>query len=258
MSEEARRRISERMRQNNPMKRPEVAQRAGATNRERNHDKLAVETKRRRANGSFRPGVMTQAGRDAIAKRMRENNPMRQPAIVDKMRDTAKRTGHYQRAGERMRQAWADGRITPHVVKKGINKTEARLLEAIRPLGFRFVGDGTFWLKTTASGVSRNPDFIWQSGKRKTALLLNAVYYHTVKTDPETELHDYRKAGWNIFVLWLSGNGGHLPKYLMPAIVGEIGQWLAGLQSQKLKRPDIHQFSTSNAGLIITSSPPAS
>mgnify|MGYP001558513836 CR=1 FL=1 len=190
--------------------------------------------------------------------RMRLNNPMKRPEIIAKVQETRERTGANERVSKRNKRWWAEGKFTgAHrrmANSRGMNKTEAKLFGVIQPLGFRFTGDGTFWLQKTKSGIARNPDFIWGSGKKKTGLLLHGLYWHIqLKSNPETEIADYKAAGWNLFVLWISAKGYHLSNYMLPTITVEIAQWLNGLKSRRLRRPDIHQFSTSNAVLITTS-----
>jgi hypothetical protein len=253
----------QRMQTNNPMHDSASVQKMVQTREDTGVSARMSELARQRVlSGELgRKHPVSKEERRAISERMKANNPMKNPDVVAKMQATRKETGANERLSERAKEYWATGKFTSAhrrmANSRGMNKQESRLLEAIAPLGFRFTGDSTFWIKTTVSGISRNPDFIWQSGKDKTALLLNGVYWHTkLKADPELEINDYRRANWNLFILWIDNKtkGGHLTDYMIPAITTEVSAWLDGLKSKRLKMPDIHQFSTLNALLTITSS----
>ena len=85
----------------------------------------------------------------------------------------------------------------------GPNKMEAQLLLQIEPLGFRFVGDGRFWIGPCQSKKCRNPDFLFGSGRNKAAVLFHGKYWHTrADADDAEEMQDYRAAGWRVLVIW--------------------------------------------------------
>jgi G:T-mismatch repair DNA endonuclease (very short patch repair protein) len=95
-------------------------------------------------------------------------------------------------------------RNIPSMHKKGKNKSESRLDAIISAFGFKFVGDGQFWIGPCVSGLNRNPDFIYQSGKLKIAILSHGDYWHGRKKAGEdaAELNDYDMYGWRVLVIW--------------------------------------------------------
>lgn len=106
----------------------------------------------------------------------------------------------------------------------GPNKMEAQLLELIRPLGFRYVGDGRFWIGPCLSRKCRNPDFVFGSGKNKTAILFHGTYWHKrADSDDNEEKKDYRKAGWNLLIVWEK-------ELRNPSkLTNKVSRWLASL-----------------------------
>src|SRR3990167_8199102 len=254
MSLVARKAASERMKRNNPMKRHGVAAKAMKTKLERHGQdfytkhwqKIADEGR----NGKHIPSAKERA---AISVRMTANNPMKRASVVEKRKRSF--TPEYRRnLSECMKKTWRDGKITPVMFLgrgnvKAANKTELLLFPILTPMRGRFVGDGTFWLRVTESGISRNPDFIFGSGRKKTALLLHGVFWHQDKAKARAEIRDYRKAGWNLFVLWTK----RISSWMLPAIESEILAWLAEVKSSQSKTPVVRQFMTWNARRITTS-----
>jgi G:T-mismatch repair DNA endonuclease (very short patch repair protein) len=105
-----------------------------------------------------------------------------------------------------MTQRHAEGRVPNTRATRGLgpNKDEAALLKMIAPLGFRYVGDGKFWIGPCISGKRRNPDFIWRRWRRKIAVLYHGRYWHEQKGSPAAhaeELNDYLQIGWKVFVV---------------------------------------------------------
>lgn len=85
----------------------------------------------------------------------------------------------------------------------GPNGMESILLGMIEPMGFRFVGDGRFWIGPCLSKKCRNPDFLFGSGKNKAALLFHGRYWHErADADDAEEMADYQTAGWRVLVVW--------------------------------------------------------
>lgn len=174
---------------------------------------------------------------------MKANNPMKNSqtiAAVSKYLWTAE---HRQRMSKRMKKLWKEGKITSahrRLIGKKMNKTESLLSEVIRPMGFIYKGNGDFWIAGCQSGMARNPDFIWKSGKNKIALLMHGKYWHTMpNSNSSQEMRDYKDKGWSVFVLWVTNH--MLKKHLEP-IRTEIKSWLDGRLSSRSKTQDIRQF----------------
>src|SRR3990167_25448 len=141
MSDAAKESSSKRMRENNPMWRPDVAARAGKTRSLLHREQMSIKAKELRASGSFiRRSPISNTERARISERMLANNPMKNPLVVAKVIATRAITGSDAIADRRMRQTWAEGKITSaHRRMAGgrrtINKSEAKLLAIIGPLG---------------------------------------------------------------------------------------------------------------------------
>lgn len=124
-----------------------------------------------------------------------EKHPMRiisiREKVIKKLLETHVRT----------RQNWKDHR-EEMLSKMNVspNKLElkfSRILEE-NELSFKFVGDRTFWISGTLSGVCRNPDFLYLGyPKVKKVILLDGEYWHKNKNDfAETE--DYENRGYEV------------------------------------------------------------
>lgn len=256
LSPEARKAISERMKKNNPMKRAAVAKKMAATIKKRHGANFHSELfKRLWREGKIKGGrKLSRKEREAASVRMKAANPMKRGDVVERVKRSY--SPERRRAlSEQMKKSWREGRITPVMFlgkrkEKGANKTERMLFPFVRRHGGRFVGDGTFWIKNTASGICRNPDFIFGSGTEKVALLVHGVYWHRDAAAVEKELNDYRQAGWQVFVLWTK----RISPWMMEPIKAELRSWLAGLESLPLRTPEARQFMTWNVVRITTSS----
>lgn len=205
LSPEERQRRAERMRQ----------MRADGTITVTMTSRLGRPNKPKRDPNAPRPSMSMEA-RAAISKRMKANNPMRNP-------ETAARVG----ATKRQRWREATYHELEHQAGYGPNKAEATLLALIEPLGFRYTGDGSFWIGPCASGKRRNPDFIRQSGRMKTAVLYHGRYWHARSdADDAEELADYSAASWNVFVVLEH-------ELTSDDLVKKVSGWLASLPSNK-------------------------
>lgn len=235
-----------RMRENNPMRRPDVARRMGETRKAMHGARLSAMTKERRANGTFQPGPMTIEQRQRIAARMTANNPMKDASVIERVVATKRAMGQYEAASDRMKQTWADGKITSahrRMVggRRAINQSEAKLLAIVGPLGLKYTGDCSFWLTDTKSGKSRNPDFVSVTGQERIALLLHGAYWHRLRPeDTQAEMDDYSAKGWKVFVLWMEEK---ILKRHTETISAAVSGWLSGVRSNRSAMPDIHQFS---------------
>ena len=116
------------------------------------------------------------------------------------------------------------GRIKPWLnLSQRPTKPELQLTKLLFPLGFTYTGDRSFWIGPCQSGMRRNPDFVWRSGKRKVALLFNGKYWHDGGTKDATEMADYIGEGWRLCIIteeMLQDPEG---------VVAMVGLWLAGL-----------------------------
>ncbi len=113
----------------------------------------------------------------------------------------------------------------------GPNGMEATLLSWIEPMGFRFVGDGRFWIGPCKSKKCRNPDFLFGSGKNKAALLFHGKYWHErADADDQEELTDYQQAGWRVLVVWENELKD------MDAVRAKASAWLASLKLEKQEK----------------------
>lgn len=217
VSAEERRRASARMKQNNPMKQSHVVARVVHLRRERgDYRRFGELTQRLWAEGKLKHIPITQEQREAASQRMKAHNPMFNPETVRKV-VLVSRWRHFSDP-----KAYAERLIRKNI---GPNKTEARIEAALQPLGFRFVGDGKFWIGPCLSGKCRNPDFIWKSGRKKVGLLYHSNYWHNrPDSDDEEELRDYQALGWQIFVF----REGDLSKFA--EAIRRVQEWLVGLR----------------------------
>lgn len=245
---------SRRMRTKNPMKNPKVVAKMRATLLKRHGPGFMSKTfKRLWREGRIKGKPLSEKAKRLSSARMKARNPMKDPRVVAK----ALRNFSLERrvaASERMKRTWSEGKIIPAMFMgkgnvKGANKTERKLFPILRYYRGRFTGDGTFWLKTTQSGICRNPDFIFGSGKNKTALLVHGVYWHRDEAMAQAEIEDYLGAGWNLFVLWTK----HLSNWMRPSIKAEVKLWLSEVASSQSQTPVLRQFMTWNAVRTTTS-----
>lgn len=258
MSAKARRAASLRMKRNNPMRNKAAAARMADSKRKKYGDNYHSEHfKRMWREGKIVGGrKISLAERKAASKRMKARNPMKRPEVVDKVRKSLTPERRAAMAA-RIKQTWAEGKIVPLMYSgkgnvRSINKMESQLLPMVTTHGGKFVGDGSFWIHKTnsASGIARNPDFIFGSGKTKTALLLHGQYWHRDQEKAAAEIEDYRADGWNLFVLWVNR---HIAKWVMPEIEKAVVLWLA--ECSQSNQPIHRQFMTWNATRTTTSSP---
>ena len=147
---------------------------------------------------------------------MKENNPMRSFEVRQKVSRAIKKL--YEQDRRSMVERWVNAGASP-------NKAELLLLNLIAPLGFRYTGDGQFWIGPCQSGRCRNPDFVYGQGDQKVAILLNGEYWHNLpKSDDEMAMKDYLEMGWRVLII----KDTELDRPLLPMITG----WLHGVLSQ--------------------------
>lgn len=213
-NQEFRQQASDRMKMNNPMKRPEVRAKQSKSMKQ-HHVELADRLRKTREEGKLRHGTMTEESRAKLRERMKNSNPMRNPEVAQRVGLTA-RWRHLSDP-----KAYATRWVRKLV---GPNKAEQQVEELLTPLGFKFVGDGKFWIGPCPSGKCRNPDFIYKSGRLKMGLLYHSQYWHgEMPNDDEEELKDYQALGWQVFVLWEGA---------LPEAAEKVKAWLDGLRLQ--------------------------
>jgi len=88
---------------------------------------------------------------------------------------------------------WVIQRIKKY--KKSPNKTELVLSKFLKPYGFKFVGDGKFWI----GYPPKNPDFI--NKKEKKIIEFFGRYFHK-EEDEKIRYEQFKKYGWETKVLW--------------------------------------------------------
>lgn len=170
--------------------------------------------KRRHAEGTTglpKPGGKKRIVNPVVKKPKRKVNmsPEARARASEHMKRVNREVLTPERRAEMGRKTSATIRSRPYVEVEhldgpgGPNKMEATLMEVIAPLGFRFVGDGRFWIGPCKSRKCRNPDFLFGSGKNKAALLFHGRYWHQrADADDKEELDDYTSAGWRVLVIW--------------------------------------------------------
>jgi hypothetical protein len=203
---------SERMRRDNPMKRPEIREKRRHLSDKRKQD-LREQCRRLYAMGLFgHPPPMTEETKEAHRQRMRQNNPMKNPETRLKVSRAIQ--AQYKEDRCSMVKRWVNAGNAP-------NKAESMLAEIITPMGFQFTGGGQFWIGPCQSGRCRNPDFVYGTGREKIALLLNGEYWHSLpKSDDEAAMTDYSELGWQVFVVTDK-------ELIQPTVKTRIMDWLS-------------------------------
>jgi hypothetical protein len=102
---EARKAASERMKAHNPMHDPDAVARAVA-NRPKVNPKLSETQRRQYAEGTRTPSRAGTEARARSSARMKADNPMRQPDVVERVKRTRIDSGVNARIGERLRERW--------------------------------------------------------------------------------------------------------------------------------------------------------
>lgn len=245
---------SARMKKNNPMRVAATVKKMRRTMAERyGEDFTSKFFKQAWADGKIKGKPQSERAKALSRKRMKEKNPMHDAEVVARAM-MSRGPKHILAASERMKTMWREGKITPQMFKgkgnvKPANSFERTLILILEPMRGRFVGDGKFWIKKTASGICRNPDFIFGSGRDKIALLLHGTYWHRDPLATRLEIDDYAVAGWSVFVLWTK----RLSKWMLPSITQEVESWLSEARSSRSGGPTLRQFMTWNARRITTS-----
>lgn len=209
---EWRQRMSERMKTANPMKDPAAKERMGQSLRQSLAKAGHIERPWLRKKGRSSP---SPEAREKAKLRMLTNNPMKNPETVQRV--VLIRRWRQFSSPKSYVAKW----IRRHI---GPNKVEKALETLIAPLGFKFVGDGHFWIGPCLSGKCRNPDFIYKSGKLRIALLYNSRYWHDLlpTNDDAEELADYAALHWRVLVV--------KEEDMNSAVKDKVLDWLSGLR----------------------------
>ncbi len=252
MSLERRAAHSERMKRSNPMKNAKIVAKAQKTIKQRHGiDYSSRLFKRLWREGKIKGKPLSEKAKRLNSQRMKRSNPMKNPDVVKRAR-LAFTPARREAASQRMKQTWAEGKITPSMFMglgnvKAANKTERKLFPILRYYHGRFTGNGTYWLSKTASGVRRNPDFVF--GDKKMALLVHGTFWHRDPVQAALEMNDYMAAGWHLYVLWTK----RISNWMLEPIKEDIKLWLAEVRSSQSQTPVLRQYMTWNADRIITS-----
>ena len=227
-SAEERKQASERM---SRLRKSGVIQRGPMTEQEKeaHRQRATVSNPMRDPNIRMKMRESIIANKEAMMRateRMRKRNPMFNPISVTAMRQTLA-----QRHGERLallfRWYHLSGRIGQGFTHPALNRRptrpEALLIPLLEPLGFRYTGNRAFWVGPCKSGQRRNPDFIWKTGRHKIALLYNGTYWHERHGEDAIEIGDYESKGWQVFVVT------EVAMEDTEAIVAAVSTWLVGL-----------------------------
>lgn len=153
---------------------------------------LSERCKKRMDNGWVRP-PMSEKEKESIRQRMAGN----QFGAGNKMPDDLK---------ERHRARMKANNPRHEQRSPGPNKAESRLDKIVSPMGFLFVGDGSFWLPKGPSGKRRNPDWIYKDGSSKIAILHHGEYWHRDATAESIAMNDYEFFGWRVLIIWEKEN----------------------------------------------------
>jgi G:T-mismatch repair DNA endonuclease (very short patch repair protein) len=91
----------------------------------------------------------------------------------------------------------------PHLIGSSHfpNNLEQFGIKHLGPLGFEYVGDGSFWVTPKGTGKNLNPDFIRKSDR--TVVELFGEYWHR-NSNPEKRIKLFGIAGWTCHVFWES------------------------------------------------------
>lgn len=218
ISQEERDAQSERMKANNPVNSPEVREKIRQTLLAK-RAMLSERAKTMHAAGQFgEHKPMGPEARAKISQLMTDNNPMKRPEVAAKVA-MWHRWKNFANP-KAMAETWIRAGVAP-------NKAEQKLAQVLAPLGFRFVGDGSFWIGPCQSGMCRNPDYIYKSGRRKIGVLLNGAYWHQLPNrNDQQEMQDYQAYGWKMLVIMESELSN------TTTVLAKVKDWLAGLKSQ--------------------------
>lgn len=101
----------------------------------------------------------------------------------------------YKRAKSRGRQLWCSVEcyLKSKVWRNFPNLSEKELLKLVKPFGFKYVGDRTFFVG------KKCPDFV--NRKRKLVVELFGEYWHSRNEVPRRKRH-FQKHGFRCLVVW--------------------------------------------------------
>jgi G:T-mismatch repair DNA endonuclease (very short patch repair protein) len=166
--------ISNRMKENNPMKNIDIAKKVTESNRQR---------------GNF----------IKVSERMKNNNPMQNQETAKKTGIKQREIGHYDKISKLMKnggglKARISNRCKP-------NKPEQVMIDLIKEnnLPFNYVGNGKIWFKGETQHF--NPDFLSKNPKHIIEVFGKYWHKNTQKDDKE-RLATYSKYGYKTLIIW--------------------------------------------------------
>jgi hypothetical protein len=184
--------LSEKMKYDNPMKNPEIVGKVS------NSLKLlgpyfSQLMKLRWEEGKMSPHKMSLETRAKLSDNMKNNNPMFDKSVSDKVHNTLKekwKNPDYKRS-----------HLVHNFYRKRPTNLEESLIDIINKEGFpfRYVGDRRFWIGPCKSGKCRNPDFIHTDyPNRKEVIEICGWKNEIIKKERDDDYNDK-----NIKALWL-------------------------------------------------------
>jgi hypothetical protein len=252
---EMRARLSAAKKRDNPMKRPDVAARVAAKLKGVKRPDVSAKRKQMYADGRLRPYVITPEERALSAERMRRQNPMRRPEIVEKVRSTSLASGAFARRGEASRKFWAENpefkerarermrtrnpMFDLDTREKSLSQTRQHLQASQLEQWFGrfcireafpvwYTGTGEFWVK------ARNPDF--KIHDRKLVIEVTDGYNRTperrtVESYAEPTIRHYQKHGFECLVVMLPARRQNRTTTLQASLACAMRTFLSDGQS---------------------------
>lgn len=246
---------SERMKRNNPMKDPEVSARRVATWHANGGSRIASEKmKQRHASGELHAPENTPTLREQNSQRMKQQNPMRDPAVAARVKATRRRTDAGAKARARLRGLWQDPdyraaqvkrmktrnpMFNSATVEKSLRKRSVQGAPSKMELWFLAVckkkglpiwysGMGEYWVN------GRNPDF--KVHGRKLVIEITDGYTYrkqarTAENYAEPTIKHYQKAGYSCLVVMMPERRYKWKTPLQTSLTMAVSTFLATGQS---------------------------
>ena len=177
---------SKRMKDNNPMKRPDVSAKQLETWRANGQDLVASQKmKDRHLSGELSAPVNTPEDLAKLSARMKENNPMKDADVVARAATTRQENGVDCRQGERLRQRWQDPEYRASHVERMKKNNPMRQVEVMEKnlSGPRLHTVATKMEKWFAELMNQHDLPIWFSGLNE---------YWVKGRNPDFKVHDRR------------------------------------------------------------------
>lgn len=225
----------------NPEMRRRILERRklGKTNKGRQwpkemRDRISASVKKRWADGAYEdakwpPSTLTKDHlrrmRDGLARMPLENPEgwKRRGERISKAKLGHSITGESRKKISRtMISRWKEPKVRAKFLearRRKPNGLESSVLPILKSLGFRYTGDGTFWVHTKSDG-SRNPDFK-KTGEHQ-VIEIFGDYWHRGDSAEET-IRWYSKRGFSCVVIWEKDLKNKAPQELHQAVLGHCG-----------------------------------